>query len=372
MLVCSACAQTYPAAEPRWRCDRCGATLRAVGQALFPLDELAGRPATLWRYHEALGLEDPAHSVSLGEGFTPMVSFRLGAQAVLLKLDFLCPTGSYKDRGSTVMISKLKEWGVAEIVEDSSGNAGASVAAYGAAAAIRTNIYVPASTSAGKAAQIQMYGANLVRVPGSREDTASAAWEAAQRTFYGSHNWSPHFLLGMKTVAYEICEQLQWQAPDWIVAPAGNGGLFVGIYLGLRDLLDAGVIGRMPRLAAVQAEHCAPVYNAWKSGREDVPAVVKQDTAAEGISVAKPARGPDILRALSDTAGVVRTVGEESIWQMLRRLGAGGVYVEPTSAVAPAAVEAMAAEGLIQPADRVVVALTGSGLKATDKIVAAL
>src|SRR5262245_15012208 len=222
MLICNGCSQSWPDREPRWRCDSCGQSLRYQSDAIFSPADLGRRPATLWRYREALGLEDPANCVTLGEGFTPLVPFQLGAQGVLLKLDFLCPTGSYKDRGSTVMLSKLKEWGVDEIVEDSSGNAGASVAAYGAAAGVRTHIYVPASTSAGKAAQISMYGADLVRVPGSREDTAQAAWDAAGRKFYGSHNWSPHFLLGMKTLAYEIAEQLEWKAPDWVVAPAGN------------------------------------------------------------------------------------------------------------------------------------------------------
>jgi threonine synthase len=370
MLICSGCSYEFPDSEPRWRCDRCGERLRYEGGTMFSPADLRGRPTTLWRYHETLGLDDPANCVTLGEGLTPLVPFRLSGQRVLLKLDFLCPTGSYKDRGSTVMLSKLREWGVGDIVEDSSGNAGASVAAYGAAAGIRTHIYVPASTSAGKAAQISMYGADLVRVPGSREDTASAAWEAAGRIFYGSHNYSPHFLLGMKTVAYEIAEQLDWQAPDWVVAPAGNGGLFVGIHLGFRDLVSRGIVARMPRLAAVQAERCDPILRAWNAGLDEVPGIAKQDTAAEGISVAKPARGSDVLRAVRESNGLVRTVGEDALWKMLGVLGAGGVYVEPTSAVAPAAAAAMAAEGIIQPADRVVVTLTGFGLKATDKIVA--
>jgi threonine synthase len=370
MLVCSGCSRSFPAAEPRWRCDGCGASLSCTGGSLFEPAQLAGRPPSLWRYREALGLDDPANCVTLGEGFTPLVPFRLNGHDVLLKLDFLCPTGSYKDRGSTVMISKMKEWGVREIVEDSSGNAGASVAAYGAAAGIRTHVYIPASTSAGKAAQIGMYGATLVPVPGSREDTGKAAWDAAHRMFYGSHNWSPHFLLGMKTLAYEICEQLDWQAPEWAVIPVGNGGLFVGAHLGFRDLLQAGLIARMPRLVAVQSDRCAPVWQAWKAGLDDVPEIVKQDTAAEGISIARPARGREILRAIRESDGLVRTVSEESIWPMMQALGRGGVYVEPPSTVAPAAAAELATEGVIKASDRAVVTLTGSGLKATDKIVA--
>ena len=132
---------------------------------MFQRASLADRPPTIWRYREALGIQRPENIVSLGEGFTPLTEARFGGHELLLKVDYLCPTGSYKDRGSSVMISKLKEWGVGEIIEDSSGNAGASIAAYAAAAGIRPDIYIPATTSEGKAAQIAMYGANLKKVP---------------------------------------------------------------------------------------------------------------------------------------------------------------------------------------------------------------
>src|SRR5260370_26099609 len=226
MFSCSAGDRTYDACRPRWRCD-CGNYLLYRNQARFPLDQLAGRPGNIWRYQEVLGLENGMR-VSLGEGLTPLVPAPLLGRDVWLKLDFMCPTGSYKDRGSSVMLSKLKEWGVAEIVEDSSGNAGASVAAYSALAGIRARIFIPENTSAGKAAQIAMYGAELSKVPGTREDTTRAARAAVESgTFYASHNWSAHFLLGMKTVAYEISEQLEWRAPDWVVAPiAGCSLLF--------------------------------------------------------------------------------------------------------------------------------------------------
>src|SRR5205085_8025244 len=190
----------------------------------------------------------------LGEGWTPLENARIGGREFLLKLDYLAPTGSYKDRGSAVMVSQLQRWGVRHVVEDSSGNAGASVAAYAAKAGMTCDIFIPATTSAGKAAQIAMYGATLRRISGSREQTTEAALAAATNgaAFYASHNWSPHFVAGMKTVAYEVAEQLQWQAPDWIVLPVGGGSLLVGVYLGFRDLVDAGIVPRMPKLLAVQ------------------------------------------------------------------------------------------------------------------------
>jgi threonine synthase len=194
---------------------------------MFDIRTLSNRAGTLWRYREMLGIEELRNQVTFDEGFTPMVKRRLDGHDILLKLDYLCPTGSFKDRGTTVMVSKLKEWSVSEVIDDSSGNAGASVAAYASAAGIHAKIFVPAYTSINKATQIQMYGAKLVKIDGTREETASAAWEAATCSFYASHNWSPYFLAGMKTIAYEIAEQLEWKAPDWIVAPVGGGSLFI-------------------------------------------------------------------------------------------------------------------------------------------------
>ena len=336
---------------------------------MFSLGALRDRGPTLWRYREALGIEREDCIVSLGEGSTPLTSARLNGLQVMLKVDYLCPTGSYKDRGSTVMISKLKEWGIREIIEDSSGNAGASIAAYSAVAGIRAEIYVPSSTSAGKAAQIEMYGADLVRVSGSREKTTDAAFEAAQRIFYASHNWSPYFLVGMKTAAYEIAEQLDWDVPEWVVTPAGGGSLLAGLYLGFLDLFRAGYIQAVPRLAAVQSSACAPIYRAWSAGLNDIPEGTKGPTAAEGISVARPVRQNLILESIRQSNGLVYTVGDDDVWKMVEVLGRQGIYVEPTAAAAPAAIQQLQASGAIRQNDRVAVLLTGSGLKATDKIV---
>ena len=336
---------------------------------MFRREDLAGRPANMWRYHEALGIADPDARVSFGEGNTPLSTVRLHGRNIELKMDFLCPTGSYKDRGSTVMLSQLRSWGLRQIIEDSSGNAGASIAAYSALAGIQADIYIPASTSAGKAAQIGMYGARLMKVPGTREDTAHAAWQAATQTFYGSHNWSPYFLSGMKTVAYEIAEQRGWTAPDWVFAPSGGGSLVVGLHFGFRDLLQAGLIDKMPKIVLVQAARCAPIHAAWRAGLTTVPAIAKQETAAEGISVAKPVRGREILEAVRETNGFVHIVSEDEIWEGLAALGGCGVYVEPTSAVVAAAAKKLIETGTIAPNESVVLTLTGNGLKATDKIV---
>ena len=369
MLVCSKCNHIFSAAEPIWRCNSCGGYLLLNSPGMFSKEELSGRPQGIWRYRETLGIEDPANTVSLGEGSTPLINARLDGFPVSFKLDYLCPTGSYKDRGSSVMLSKLKEWGIEEILEDSSGNAGASIAAYAALAQIRANIFIPESASAGKAAQISSYGAALVKIPGTREDTAQAAWEAAGGTFYASHNWSPYFLAGMKTAAYELAEQYSWEPPDWVVAPAGGGGLLLGLYLGFLELFRAGFIAAVPRLCAVQSANCDPIYRAWKAGRPDVSESPKKQTAAEGISVARPVRGKSILQAIRDSRGAVVTVTDDALWATLESLGRQGVYVEPTAAAAPAAMAQLIAGGVIRDGERVAVMLTGSGLKATDKMV---
>jgi threonine synthase len=367
VLVCSRCSTTYPDSVPRWRCD-CGSPLRLVPSGIFRPGDLSSRSPTLWRYREALGFDGTP--VTLGEGMTPLIPARVAERDVLLKLDFVAPTGSYKDRGTTVMISKLKEWGITSVVEDSSGNAGASVAAYAAAAGMAANIFIPENTSAGKAVQIAMYGAQLVRVPGSREDTTRAAEAAAQApgSFYGSHNWNPYFIAGLKTLGFEIAEQLQWQAPDWIVTPLGGGSLLLGLYYAFQEMIGAGIVDRMPQLAAVQAENCAPVYHAWKAELDEVPAIVKGPTIAEGITIAKPVKGRDILQAIRGSDGVVVPVSDDAIWSAMDELGRAGAYTEPTGAVSAAALPVLMQSGVIAADQRVVLVLTGSGLKATDRV----
>ena len=174
----------------------------------------------------------------------------------------------------------------------------------------------------------------------------------------------------MKTAAYEIAEQFSWDPPDWVVTPAGGGGLLAGLYFGFRELFEARLIRRVPRLAAIQSASCDPIYQAWAAGASDIPGVRPVSTAAEGIAVASPVRGKTILEAIRATSGVVRTVEDDAIWETLALLGRRGVYVEPTAAAASAAIRSLFAEGTIAREERVVVILTGNGLKATDKIVA--
>ncbi len=234
MLVCSSCETAFPVNCPRWRCE-CGGYLVLAVSGMFSLGDLARRPMSLWRKRrEALGIEDASQIVTLGEGFTPLADATLGGFPVKLKLDFLCPTGSYKDRGSAVMITKLKDWGVKEILEDLRQRRRVDRQRTPPWRAFAPAIFIfRKARQQGRRRRFPMYGARLIKVSlALRADTARAAWDAANETFYASHNWSPYFLAGMKTAAYEIAEQSLWNPPDWIITPVGGGGLLAGLYLG--------------------------------------------------------------------------------------------------------------------------------------------
>lgn len=366
-LICQACAAVYPLDAVRWRCD-CGALLDVAFKPVFDLARIARRKPTMWRYREAIPIRDDAHIVSFDEGFTPLIpiDFNFNGREVLVKQDHLFPTGSYKDRGASALVSKIRELGIDHVVEDSSGNAGSAIAAYCARAGVRCDIFAPASTAAGKLAQIQNYGAALHQISGSREDVARAALEAARQTYYASHAWNPFFLQGTKTFAFEVCEQLGWRAPDAVILPVGNGTLLLGAYLGFEELLTAGVIAQRPRIVAVQAANCAPLHRAFQEGREAPAPIDLQATWAEGIAIAEPIRGAQILRAVRESEGYFVSVSENEIVRALRAACRQGFYVEPTAAATLAGVRQYARQA---PAgERFVSVITGHGLKTTEKI----
>lgn len=300
------------------------------------------------------------------EGFTPLIEVEFGNQQVFLKIDFLFPTGSYKDRGATVLVSKVKELGIKKVVEDSSGNAGSAISAYSAQGGIQCEIYVPFHTSPEKLAQIEAYGALLRKIEGSREDTAREAIKAAGQIYYASHCWNPFFLHGTKTFAFEVWEQLGWKAPDTLVLPVGHGTLFLGAFIGFRELREAGMIERIPKLVGIQSDACAPLYRAWKKGLEEPLLIQKRETIAEGIAIAEPIRGRQILKATRETEGEIIAVNEEEIRRSLIEMGKRGYFIEPTSAATIAGLKKyLKKKG---KREKVVSTLTGIGLKASEKI----
>lgn len=364
VLVCPACGRTYTADARRWRCD-CGGALDLRFVPSFVPTQTLGRPATLWRYREALPL-DGEEAVSLGEPCTPLLPLTFAEGTVLVKQEQLFPTGSYKDRGAAVLMTFLRAQGVRRIVEDSSGNAGSAIAAYAARAGIACDIYVPVGTSPAKIQQIEAYGATAHLIPGPRERAAEAVRAAAECYVYASHVYNPWFLQGTKTFAYETAEQLGWRAPDAVVLPVGNGTLLLGAFIGFRELREAGIINRMPRLIAVQAAGCAPLAKAFVAG-SDLPAEITPGaTVAEGIAITRPARGAEILAAVRATQGSFITVSEQEIGDSLRTCCQHGWFIEPTAAAAIAGARRYAGAG--SEGRTIVTAFTGHGLKAAATV----
>jgi len=366
-LICSNCTRSYALHPMRWKCD-CGTFLDLEFEPKFPMRKILKRGPTLWRYREALPIAREESIVSMGEGVTPLETMHFEGRRVLIKVDYLFPTGSYKDRGATLLISKAKEQGVRKVVEDSSGNAGSAIAAYCARAGMTCEIYVPATTSPGKLVQIGAYGARLIKIEGSREKAAEAAMEAASNLYYASHCWNPFFLHGTKTFAYEVCEQMGWESPETLVLPVGHGTLFLGAYLGFRELRDAGIVGRIPKMVGVQSAACAPIYLAFKKGSQEIASIEKRETVADGIAIAKPVRGRQILEVIRETGGEMLTVTEEEIAVALKEMGQRGHFIEPTSAATIAGLQKYLKD-IKDIKDHIIVStLTASGLKAADKI----
>jgi threonine synthase len=357
---------TYPLDTPRWRAES-GQHLNLTQGPGLRRGDIEPARHSVWRYATALAV-DAASAVSLGEGWTPLVPGEWAGTPVQHKLEYMMPTGSFKDRGMTVMVSYLRSRGIDRVLEDSSGNAGASLSAYAAAAGMRCRILVPETASYPKIAQIAACGADVVTIPGSRQDVAEAALRQAAGIFYASHNWQPLFVEGVKTLAYELWEQLGFRAPDNVVVPLGYGSNVLGCERGFAELLRSGEIATPPRLFGVQAANCAPYHVAFQAGGERLMPTTVTPTVAEGIASQRPTRVGEVLRAVRESGGAIVAVTEAEIVEALRGLAARGLYVEPTSAAAAAGLTQLVARGAIRPRETTVLVLTGSGLKASAAI----
>ncbi len=358
-IISPDCGEEYPLETQEWVCVRCGGSLEIADTVPFDPELIDQSTFSLWRYRKMLPLPEDAGLVTMGEGWTPLVPDNAG-RGTFYKLDLLMPTGSFKDRGSTVLASALQALRIRRIVEDSSGNAAASIAAYSARAGLNAEIFVPAHASPMKLAQIRVYGATLRPIEGPRENTAVAAQEAVVHggAYYASHYYNPFALSGMQTTAWELWEQLGRRAPDNVVLPVGHGTNFIGMYRGFSVLKKAGLIDRLPRLFAAQAANVAPLALAFEQGVKDPKPVEPGHTIAEGIAISKPVRGVEILRAVRETGGGVVAVSEDEIAAARATLALQGIFIEPTSATAVGAVTKIK-----DLAGTTVVSLTGSGLK---------
>jgi len=356
--------RTHGLLERRWRSDD-GHPMMITPLPGISRDDIDTRVRSLWRYRAALpvAIEQP---VSLGEGCTPLVQKRWGGLEPFFKLEWFNPTCSFKDRGAAVMMSFLRQIGVDAVLEDSSGNGGAAIAASGAAAGLRVKVLAPAYTPAPKVAQIRAFGAEVQLVPGPREASEEEAVRQSSEIFYASHNWHPFFLQGTKTLAYELWEDLGFEAPDNVIIPAGAGSNVLGCHIGFQELLAAGQIRRLPRIFVAQPLNCSPIDASFTAGADTLVERAVAPTIAEGTAIKRPVRMREILQALRETRGGTVALTEEQIAAAVRRLAATGLYAEPTSSSAAAAIELLEQRGEIRAGEKTVVLLTGTGLKSTQ------
>jgi threonine synthase len=358
-ILCTNCRRPYPEQGAVFRCQTCTGLFDYAAPPGFDLARLEAGEPRMWRYRHTFGLPLEAPRVSLGEGDTPLVWAEAFGREIAFKLEYLNPTGSFKDRGSAVLVSFLRSRGVQSAVEDSSGNAGASFAAYAARAGMEATVFVPAYASGPKRNQIEAFGAKVVLVEGSRSKTSEAVLKAVQDgEVYASHGYMPHGLAGYATIAYEIFSDLGG-LPGAVLAPVGQGNLLLSIGRGFLALKEAGLTAGMPKLVGVQALACAPIWALYQYGPAGLGMVVEGETMAEGIRVRHPLRGDAVLQIVAASDGALLAVDEQEILAGQERLAKLGFYVEPTSAIVWGALEQV----IDELPDPIVVVLTGSGLK---------
>ena len=291
--------------------------------------KLKNKPNNLWKYKDSFPPLNEEKIVSFFEGFTPLLPILFLGKKIWVKQEQLFSTGSYKDRGASLVLSHANSLNIKHVVQDSSGNAGCAIAAYAALAKMACDIYVPKDTAKPKIKQIKTYGAQIHQIDGDREATAKAALRASKTTYYASHCYNPYFFQGTKTLAFEICEQLGWKKPDSVVVPAGNGTLVLGLFLGFYELMNCGIINSLPKIIAIQAEHCAPLFHQFHQIKGTISFT---PTIAEGIAIKKPVRLAQMVDCIQQSKGNVIVVSENDIKKAHQLCGRMGFYIETTSA----------------------------------------
>lgn len=361
--ICKKCDEIYDDSFDGWRCN-CGGSLWLDREVKFSRDDIRVNDFSLWRYENAYPIKKEELVATFGEGMSPLMKEVWDGYNIYVKNEAVMPTGSFKDRGVAMMINHLALKGVKIITEDSSGNAGASVAEYAAKAGMECNIYVPEGTSEGKVAQVISSGAKLHQIPGSRENTALAAQSVIEGV-YASHNWNPYFIEGVKSMAYEIWEQLDFSAPDSIVCPVGNGSIPLGLFQGFKELFSNGEIHNIPRIYGVQAHNCNTIYRTFYGLPEEFDA---KPTIAEGIALKFSSKRDEVVEAIRFSKGDMLEVMEEDIVETLKKTCKIGYFIEPTSATAFAGISQLINEEKINHNEKTVVIISGNGLKTSDKI----
>ena len=379
---CVKCGKEYPATPDVTTCE-CGGILDIVYdydyiKSRLTKEKLAARKdLTMWRYRELLPIEEETENTPLRVGNTPLyeeprLAEMLGLGHLYVKDDGLNPTSSLKDRASAMAVAKAKEAGKDIIACSSTGNAASSLAGNAAAAGMKTYIFVPSRAPKGKVAQLLTFGATVVSVQGNYEETFELSSKAIDRWGWYNRNAAvnPYLSEGKKTVSLEICEQLQWKAPDYIAVAVGDGCTIGGVWKGLKDLYAIGFIDKLPRLISCQAEGCCPLNRAIQEKAPWHP--MEENTLADSIAVGVP-RNPDkALQAIEESHGLVVNVSDAEIMAAQKLLGSVcGLFGEPAGVTGTAGVRKLCEMGVLGKDDTVVTMISGNGLKDVENAIKA-
>ncbi|HVO37018.1 MAG TPA: pyridoxal-phosphate dependent enzyme [Candidatus Acidoferrum sp.] len=346
-----------------YKCTQCNQPLIVKQNRKFETQQIQKKNRSLWRYAKCFPYVKERNIITLGEGWTPLIKY---LDNIYFKLENLNPTGSFKDRGSTTLISALHQQirkVKGYISEDSSGNAGASIAAYAARARLPAKIFVPEKVAGPKFNQIQFYGAQVVKVSGSRNKVAEKAQKTQKDGFYIGHIFHPLFRDGIRTLAYEIAEQLDWQAPERIYLPVSAGTLLLGVLHGFQHLLQSNVIKTMPKIVACQTKQVSPLYHRIKNTNYTPPR--KITSIADALVSTNPPLLDLMEKHLKKANGDAVTLEEKETIKAFTELARKGFYVEPSSAVAYAGHKKQLATMEASKEDTTVIILTGTGLKSS-------
>lgn len=371
---CTRCGAEYEALPTITTC-KCGGILdiqysySAIRDHFSPADLEQNRDWSMWRYRPFLPVEEDSPAPPLRVGWSPLykadrLSKVLGLKTLYIKDDGQNPTASLKDRASAMAVVKAREAGADTIACSSTGNAASSLAGNAAAAGLSTYIFVPSRAPKGKVAQLMIFGATVISVDGSYEDTFALSKAAIDRWGWYNRNAAinPYLSEGKKTVSFELMEQLHWQVPDYVALSVGDGCTIAGVWKGLKDLYETGFIDRLPKLLSVQAEGCCPLNRALQTGEPWSP--MEENTLADSIAVGVPRNAGKALNAVRESGGIAVNVSDEEILGAMRLLGrTQGVFGEPAGVTGTAGVKKALELGLIDPDSTVVSIVTGNGLK---------
>ena len=371
---CVKCGREYEAVPNLTNCE-CGGILDIIYdydyiKTNLTKEKLAARgDRSMWRYRELLPVEETTPNTPLRVGWSPLyeadrLANELGIAKLWVKDDGQNPTASLKDRASAMAVAKAQEAGAKVIACSSTGNAASSLAGNAAAAGLKTYIFVPSRAPKGKVAQLMTFGATVVSVQGSYEDTFELSKQAIDRWGWYNRNAAinPYLSEGKKTVGLEIMEQLNWEVPDYIAISVGDGCTIAGLWKGLKDLYAIGFIDKLPRLISAQAEGCCPLNRAIANNEDWYP--MEENTLADSIAVGVPRNADKALMAIRESNGIVVNVSDEEIMAAQKLLGRTcGVFGEPAGVTGTAVIKKLCEQGKLPNDAKIVSVVTGNGLK---------